>query len=123
MDTKEIRSEDWEEICRRASELSDQSLLVVEILRPDGTQDQLGRDILFESMKLDRTDQCDDRILVEGRSAGKPFSHLILGPIHIRLKSNKNGLYNSIQIGAENGTTLLTFHPGFHPDLLQGLKA
>jgi len=122
MDTKEIRSEDWEEICRRAGELSEQLLLTIEILRPDGTKDQLGRDILFESMRLDRTDPCDDRIIVDGRAAGKPFSHLIVGPIHIRLKSNKNGLFNSIQIGAEDGTTLLTFHPGLHPDLLQGLK-
>src|SRR5258706_239658 len=76
MDTKEIRSEDWGEICQRIGKLSNGSLITIEVLRPDGSKDQVGRDVLFESMKLDRIDPCSDRIIVEWRAAGKPFSHL-----------------------------------------------
>ena len=124
MATREIQSEDWEAICNRISELRQQALLTIEVVRPDGRRDELARDVPLQSIVLDRSDACNDRISLNvGAQAHKPLTHVIVQPIHIRLRPGENGSFNPMQIEAESGTTVLTFHPALRPDILQGLRA
>lgn len=101
-----------------------QAELTVEILHPDGRKDQIARDVPLQSMTFDKTDSCSDRISVNvGLPGHKPVTHVIVEPIHIRLKSAENGSFNPMQIDAESGTTLVTFRPALRADFLQGLRA
>jgi hypothetical protein len=122
MGTKEIQSKDWEKICERINNLRQQALLTIEVLQSDGHKRQLARDVPLQSIVFDTSDACNDRIALNvGPAAQKPMTHLIVQPIHITLKPAENGSYNPMQIEAESGITLLTFHPALRPDFVQGL--
>jgi hypothetical protein len=122
MGTKEIQSKDWEKICERINNLRQQALLTIELLQPDGHKRQVARDVPLQSIVFDTSDACNDRIALNvGPAAQKPLTHVIVQPIHIKLKPAENGSYNPMQIEAESGITLLTFHPALRPDFLQGL--
>jgi hypothetical protein len=122
MGTKEIESKDWEKICQRINDLRQQALLTIDVLQRNGQKRQLARDVPLQSMVFDTSDACNDQIALSvGPPAQKPLTHVIVQPIHIMLKPAENGSYNPMQIEAENGITVLTFHPALRPDFLQGL--
>jgi hypothetical protein len=124
MSIKEIQSKDWDAICERINNLRQQALLTVEVLHPDGRRDQVARDVPLQSMVFDRSDACYDHIALNlGPASQRPMTHLIVQPIHITLKPAENGSFNPMQIEAESGVTLLTFHPALRPDFLRGLQA
>ena len=123
MATREIQSEDWEAVCNRISQLRQQALLTIEVVGPDGHRDEVARDVPLQSIVLDRSDACNDRIALNvGAPAHKPLTHVIVQPIHIRLRPGENGSFNPMQIEAESGTTVLTFRPALRPDIVQGLR-
>ena len=122
MGTKEIQSKDWDKICERINNLRREALLTIEVLEPGGKKRQLARDVPLQSIVFDRSDACNDRMTLSvGPAAQKPMTHQIVQPIHIILKPAENGSFNPMQIEAESGITLLTFHPALRPDFLQGL--
>jgi hypothetical protein len=50
-------------------------------------------------------------------------THVIVEPIHIRLEhGHANGRYHRLLIMAENGITVVEFHPGLSPEVFEGLE-
>ncbi|MEO7300126.1 MAG: DUF5335 family protein [Verrucomicrobiota bacterium] len=113
--TQEIRSQDWEEFCRRFTEGNAGSLLSIELTGRDGVQKNVARDLPLEKMTMDKTDACNDLITISMASNGSHVSHTIIEPIRLLVKEVKGS--KTLQIEAENGVTLVTFHSGRFPEI------
>lgn len=124
MGIKEIRSQDWEAFCRKITELRKEALLTIEVVRPDGRRDQIARSVPLRNMSFEKMDGCSDQILLDLESGREqPITHSIVDPIHILLRPSTNGSYNPMEINAESGTTLLTFHPALRADIAERPRA
>ena len=122
METKEIPSNGWDKLFERINDLRRQALLTVDVLR-GGQKEQIARELPLQKIELDRSDRCNDRVALHlGVASQRPMTHLIVQPIHILLREAENGSFNPLEIDAESGVTLLTFHPALRPDILQGLQ-
>jgi hypothetical protein len=122
METKEIPSKRWEKFFERINDLRRQALLTVEVFR-DGQKEQIARELPLQKIELDRSDGCSDRVALHlGIASQRPMTPLIIEPIHIVLRSTENGSFNPLEIDAESGVTLVTFHPALRPDILQGIE-
>jgi hypothetical protein len=79
-------------------------------------------DAVFESMSLNKADSCSDTITLRLRTAREVVREII-EPIKMLLHpSGTAGDFNPLQIEAESGVILITFHPAIHADMLKGLK-
>ena len=69
-------------------------------------------------MTFDKTDACNDVISISlvGRADQRKENHFVIEPVDMQVKQSKEG-NKILQIRAENGTTLVTFHSGRFPDL------
>ena len=77
----------------------------------------------FESMVFDKSDACNDVITLRLRG-DREIVHEIVDPIQITLSpTGAHGDFNPLQIAAENGTCIITFHPAIHAQMLGDLKA
>ena len=121
MNNQEIPSEDWAGFCEKFTEANRGSLLIVEIVERDGIQSDVARDLPLEKMTFDKTDACSDIISISlGQAGERRISHLVIEPIRVLLTKTKEGS-KLLQIEAENGTTLVTFHSGrFSQDQISG---
>jgi len=112
MNNEEIRSEDLGAFCQKFTEANRDSLLIVELVERDGIQVEVARDLPLEKMTFDQTDACSDLITIAlGRSGERRINHVVIEPIRLLLTHTKEGS-KRLQIEAENGTTLVTFHSG-----------
>ena len=68
----------------------------------------------------DKSDACNNILAIEtGLPGEKSVRHVIEEPIRILLRGEHGSdRYHRMEILAENGTTLVIFHPGLTPDLL-----
>ena len=122
MRAKEIPSKDWEAFCRRISELRHEATVTIEQLRPDGQRDEVARHLPLQQIKFELSAGCSDQLRIDlGATGEKPVSHLITEPIHIILRPSEGGSFNPLEIDAESGTTLLTFHPAIRADFINDL--
>lgn len=120
--TREISPPAWRPFCERVHEACRGALVSIEVQQPDGTTTDVARDLPLQSIALDDTsDACNTNLVIEA-GPERPLRHVVIEPIHIRLRNEGGGdRYNRVQIVAENGTTTAVFHPGLNPTLLQGL--
>ncbi len=87
-----------------------------EMLHMDNRRDAVAQNDMFQSMTLDTTDACNNMITISFGQAGESrHHHQVIEPIHLRIKQNGDGKKH-LQIEAENGVTLLTFHSGRFPE-------
>lgn len=117
MNTQHIRSGDWEEFCEKFTEYNRGSLLSIETVDADGIRRELFRDLPLDKMTFDKTDACNDVISISlvGRADQRKENHFVIEPVDMQIKQSKEG-NKILQIRAENGTTLVTFHSGRFPD-------
>ena len=112
MNKQEIQSEDWCDFCEKFTDANRGSLLTVEVVERDGIQSDIARDSPLEKMTFDKTDACSDIITISlGPVGERRINHFVIEPIHLLLTKTKEGS-KRLQIEAENGTTIVTFHSG-----------
>lgn len=113
MNTQHIRSADWREFCEKFTEFNCGSLLCIETIGGDGIRDELFRDLPLDKITFDKTDACNDVISVSllGQAGQRKENHFVIEPVDMQIKQSKEG-NKVLQIRAENGTTLITFHSG-----------
>jgi len=70
----------------------------------------------------EKSDPCSYLFIIEaGLPDAKHIRDILIEPIHIRLRDGDNERYNHLEIISENGITVVEFHPGLSPDVLEGL--
>jgi hypothetical protein len=116
MKTLEIQSGRWQEFCEKFTEFNRGSLLTIEIIGRDGIRAEVFRDVPLDKMTFDKTDACNDVINVglNGGPDQRKLNHIVIDPMHLRIRQAEAGK-KLLEIGSENGTTLMTFHSGHFP--------
>jgi hypothetical protein len=122
MITREVTPQGWKTFCERVRESCRGSLVSIEVQQPDGTTASVARDLPLRAIDLDEeSDACNTNLVIEA-GPERPVRHVVIEPIHIRLRHEGDGdHYNRVQIVAENGTTNAILHPGLSPLALQGV--
>lgn len=123
MNTQHIRSEDWQEFCEKFTEFSRGSFLTIETIGADGIRSEVFLDTPLEKMTFDMLDACVDVISISltSRSDQRKENHFVIDPVDLQLKQSNDGR-KILQIRAENGTTLVTFHSGRFPEIINFSK-
>jgi hypothetical protein len=117
MKTVAVHPEEWSEFCDAFTKLNKGTPISIEHQKLDGRRDEIAREEVFQKMTLDRTDACNDLISITmGLEGQRRVTHVVVEPIHLRVKQNGNG-QKLLQIEAENGITLVGFHSGRLPAL------
>jgi hypothetical protein len=121
----EVADRQWQQFCQQVQRLAGGVMASIQVQHPDGTTQAICWNVPLQRIAFDQTsDPCSDQLVLEvGLPGQKPVRHVVLEPIHLRLKNGKTGdRYHHLHILAENGTTLVTFHPGLSPALVRGLE-
>src|SRR5690606_37402170 len=118
MKTQEINSEDWQEFCEKFTEANRDSLLTIATIKADGIRSDLARDLPLKKMTFNTTDACNDIISIslDSEPDQRKINHFIIDPRHLRIRQSEEG-EKFLEIGSENGVTLVTFHSGRFPDM------
>jgi hypothetical protein len=121
---KEILTQDWGTLCQRLNEFERGARVDIHwIDRSTQANREIALAAEFEEMSFDKRDGCSDQMIV--RAGGeKETRHAIVEPIHVLLRETRDGGggYNTVTIEAEEGTTILTFHPVIHEGWLKGVR-
>src|SRR6266705_6481833 len=123
--TIEISEKKWEEFCRQVDEICHEGLVGVQVEGANGAKKTIVHDLALQSIGLDdKSDLCNTNLIIEaGLPNEKPTMHVVVEPIHIRLKNDRDEKrYNRLEIIAENGTTIVELHPGLNSKELKGLE-
>jgi hypothetical protein len=115
---EEIQSSDWEKLCERLNEFERGQLVTLHLVERDGTQREIGRALVLESIEFTQVTGCNDAVMIR---AGDGFEHAAVSPLHIRLVRNPSGGFNPVEIDAEEGSVVLHFKPALNPTVLDGL--
>jgi hypothetical protein len=119
---REINSSDWPAFCKNLSQQHSGATVKLEVIETDGVKSELAANAVFQSMSLNKADSCSDTITLRLRTAREVVREII-EPIKMLLHpSGKDGDFNQLQIEAESGVILISFHPAIHADMLKGLK-
>lgn len=122
MATIEVSEKDWQQFCERMQGLCRGSMVSIELVDFDGSERKVVENTPLNRIIWDNTsDRCNTNVVIEtGLPETKPQRHVVVEPIHIRLKAEGGGdRYNRLQIIAENGTTILALQPGLDPAQLK----
>jgi hypothetical protein len=125
MTTLEVAEKKWEQFCGRIQEFCHGAPISIRVIGPDGTTRNVFELLPLVRIALDEnSDPCNARIFIEAGLPGeRPTQHVVIDPIHIRLKDGSdNDRYNHLHILAENGTTIIDLNPGINPGLLKDLN-
>jgi Family of unknown function (DUF5335) len=121
--TQEIKNTDWPAFCEQLTRQRAGAVVKLEIIESNGVKTERAANATFEGMVFDKTDACNDVITLRLRS-DQEIVYEIVDPIRITLQpSGAPGDFNPLQIAAENGTCILTFHPAIHTQMLGNVKA
>jgi hypothetical protein len=109
--TREIAQKDWPAFCLLISEKYRDALVNIQLINTH--IEQLAPDSPLQRFVLDsRTDACSSHLIIEAGS----LQHELVDPIRfiLRKPAGQPGSerYHALEIPAENGTTVVTFHPG-----------
>jgi len=89
--------------------------MTAELHHLDNRHDDIVRDAVFHRMTLDTSDACSNMLtLTFGQEGEQRINHVVIEPIHVRIKQNGGGR-KLLQIEAESGVTLVTFSSGRFP--------
>ena len=104
---KEVRSEEWNQLCENISANRHEALVTIEVIQPDGIKTSVAQRVPLQRMALDKSDACNDVMILEAGPPGeKPLAHAITEPIHSVLKHSGDESFNPVRIEAECGTTI-----------------
>lgn len=118
---KEVKTQDWAAFCERVTQNSRGGTISVQKLEPSGAKIEVATNAGFDGMDFGRLNDCNDRISVRGTGHGLS-KHDVIEPIRIQLAESENGAaFQSVVIEAEDGITILTFHPTIKAAALDGL--
>jgi Family of unknown function (DUF5335) len=119
---REINSHDWADFCRRITRERQGALVSIETIHPDGQKRAQTGNATLQSMDLDTSGPCNDVLLLRVDNE-RESAFDIIDPVHIILQETHSGDdFNPVRIDGENGTTIVTFHPAIHRQMLAGLK-
>ena len=124
MRTLEVHEKGWPQFCRKIEEFCRGAMISIEIQDSQGAKTAIAQDLPLRALGLvDEKSSCNTNLVIEaGLPDQKPIRHVVIEPIHIRLRNGNGGdRYNRLQISAENGTTTVDLHPGLNQELLKGL--
>lgn len=120
---REINSTDWPAFCQILSRQRSGATAKLEVIETDGVKSELAANAVFQGISFDKKDACSDAITLRLRSE-REMVREIIEPIKLLLHpSGTGGDFDQLQIEAESGVILITFHPAIHADMLKGLKA
>ena len=125
MTTVEVNEKKWGQFCQRLEEFCRGALVKVQVKDHEGMERTVAQDVPLRRVALDdQSDACNTRLVIEAGLADQtPIRHVVLEPIHIRLRNgNGSSRYNRVQILAENGTTTMELRPGLGEALLKELE-
>jgi hypothetical protein len=125
MKTVEIGPKNWAQFCDKVQEICHGALLNIQLTPPEGATRTVARDLPLLRMTFDdKSDRCNNNLVIEAGLPGeKPLGHVVVEPIHIRLRDEGGeDRYHRLQIIAENGTTDVEFHPGLKAAQVEGLQ-
>jgi hypothetical protein len=113
---EEIRSEDWGDFCEKFTEFNRESLLTIEVIGKDGIRSEIVSELPLDKMTFDTTDACNNVISISlgTKPDQRKTNHFIIDPVHLRIRQMEAGK-KILEIAAENGTNLVTFHSGRFP--------
>src|SRR5438067_2251617 len=78
--------------------------VTIEMHNADGSATEMARDVPLTSLALDeKSDGCNDLFVIEaGLPNARHVRHLIVEPIHLRLRDGDNERYNHLEVVGEN---------------------
>ena len=115
--TLAIHPKHWREFCDMFSQINRGSMMMVEIQHLDGRRDTIADNEMFNKMTLDTSEACSNMISISlGAEGTRKMNHIVIEPIHLRTKQYDDG-QKVLQIEAENGVTLISFHSGRFPQM------
>lgn len=126
MKTIEVKPGRWPEFCRKVQEVAAGGLVTIEVEEANGKKETLAQDLPLRGLSFSaQAGECSNLLTLEAGQAGERLvQHVVLEPIHIRLKNGNSGeRYNQIHILAENGTTRVLLHPGLTPESMRELES
>jgi hypothetical protein len=125
MKTRELKPNEWKNFCRYLNESQHGCMITLKMAQPDGTADPVVTEVPLQSFNLkENPDSCNDEILIEaGLPNERPRQHTIIEPVRLILRNGHGDRFNELDVIAENGTTVMTFHPGINPTALGNLGA
>jgi hypothetical protein len=118
--TREIPQKDWPAFCRRVSEKYQGVLVNIQVVNT--RIEQIAQDLPLQKLLLDeQADACSNQLIIE---AGV-LQHEIVEPIRLILRKpaghENSDRFHILEISAESGTTVVTFHPGIAASDLEGI--
>jgi len=123
---QEIQTLSWPTFCERLNEFERGATVNIHwIDRSTNTEREIAHAAEFQEITFGKRDGCSDQIVVRaGSDAGHEMRHEIVEPIRIFLRdTGKSGAHDGIAVEAEEGTTILTFHPVIRQEWLKGVLA
>ena len=122
---REIKSQDGGTFCDRLNQFEDGATVDIHwIDRETKTDNEIAQAARFEKITFGKRDGCNDQITIRASGeAGSGTRHEIVEPIHILLREVGDGNgFDAMAVEAEEGTTVMTFHPVIRSSWLEGLK-
>jgi hypothetical protein len=117
MKTLAIHPNQWRDFCEAFTQLNKGTGINIELIRFDNHRDVVASGEILQRMTLDTGDACNNMISITlGVEGGRRIHHVVIEPIHLRIKENGGG-HKLLQIEAENGVTLVDFRSGKLPSL------
>ena len=126
MRTIEIAENNWKQFCKQVQEICRGGMVTIDLEDAEGTQKRLAENVPLQGIGLDsKSDPCNTNVFIEAGLPGKkPLMHLVIEPIHIRLRNDRDERrFNQLEIIAENGTTIVELHPGLSGTELKKLES
>lgn len=123
MKTVEVKRDSWGQFCQRLSDSRNGSLVRVRLVSEAGTEELVVERAPLRGVEFDpQSNDCSNLIIITaGEQGGRAFQHLVVEPIHVRLKNGDNQRFNHLHLLAESGTTIIDLYPGLTPADLDGL--
>ena len=122
--TVEIPQKNWAQFCDKLNQSQTGAMMDIRI-QADGDFRLVAKSVALQSTVFDEAhDACNNAIVIEfGLPDEKPSQHSVIGPARLVLRKGTDGdHYNLLEMPAENGTTVITLHPGISRALLNSLQ-
>jgi hypothetical protein len=115
----EIKSSEWPAFCQRLTKDLAGAMVKLESTAADGTKSASTANATLTSLIFDGSDGCNDVIRLRLANSHE-IVHEIIEPIHVRVHASKTpDDFNPLEIVAESGVTLITFHPAIRSSMLK----
>lgn len=119
---REVKTQDWAAFWQRVNQNERGGTLNIHRVEPNGAKIEVATNAALDTVEFGRRDDCNDRIAVR-TSGGSKGDLEIVEPIRIKLMESENGAtFQSVIVEAEDGVTILTFHPTLRADWLKDLE-